>query len=84
MASLLVISEEILKIYSQNIYTNSTAYRVERTVCSLLILTTQSPVVGLRNSLATASSPAVGCYRNSLIPRLFYDVSLTARTTIIE
>jgi len=52
-ASLLLISEKILKIYSQNIYTNSTAYRVERTVSSSLILTTMFPVVGLRNSVAT-------------------------------
>ena len=53
MASLLLISEKILKIYSQNIYTNSRAYRVEKTVCSSLILTTLFPVVGLRNSVAT-------------------------------
>jgi len=53
MASLLLISENILKICSHNIYTNSTAYRVERTVCISLILTTLFPVVGLRNSVAT-------------------------------
>jgi hypothetical protein len=64
MPSLLLISEKILKIFSQNVYTNSTAYSVERTVCSSLILTTLSPVVGLRNSVATVEWMILPCFKS--------------------
>ena len=62
IVSLLLISEKILKIYSQTIYTNRTAYRVERTVSSLLVLTTLFPVVGLRNSVATGDWMTLTCF----------------------
>jgi len=64
MASLLFISEKMMKIYSQNIYINSTAYRVERTVCSSLILTTLCPVVGFRNSVAIGEWMTLPCCKS--------------------